>query len=185
MGIISIIVILLVAVGSFWLSTNISSTNTENTTDNTELADKILTPIEMAKEAKEAIEEGSVTSLNLSNQSLVKVPDTVFNQTELEHLNLSNNELEGSLPAEVRLLSNLKSLNLSHNNFTGVPAEIGQLANLEVLDLSFNKLTGLPYEFKNLANLQKLDLRGNSYSEADLAMIKEKLPKSTVVITDN
>lgn len=193
---ISSVIILLIAASSYWLGINYPSVNlftketheansTEKIDGANELADKILTPIEMAKEAKEMIEAESGTTLNLSNKGLTKVSAAIFSQIELTTLNLSHNLLSGSLPAEVRQLKNLKTLDLSHNNFTGVPAEIGQLTELEVLNLSFNQLTGLPYELGNLSKLQTLDLRGNEYSKADLVVIKEKLPNATVVLTDN
>lgn len=123
-------------------------------------------------------------TLDMSNQALTNVPMSVFKQTNTTALDLSHNQLTGALPAEVRHLQNLKILDLSDNNFTGVPAEIGQLGKLEVLDLSNNQLTGLPYELGNLANLQVLDLRGNQYSEQDLAIIKKHLPATTVIKTD-
>ena len=122
-------------------------------------------------------------TLNLSNQGLRKVPSDTFNQTAVEELNLSSNSLDGSLPGEIRFLKNLKVLNLSNNNFTGVPAEIGQLSNLEVLDLSNNKITGLPNELANLKNLKLLKLSGNNYSTSDLEIIKKGLPNSVVIET--
>lgn len=121
--------------------------------------------------------------LDLSGQNLTKSPDYIFNQTGLDELNLSNNKIDGSLQAEIRNLQNLKVLNLSNNNFTGVPAEIGQLKNLEILDLSNNFITGLPYELGNLSKLKSLNLSGNNYSEIDLAEIKQKLPASVVIKT--
>lgn len=122
--------------------------------------------------------------LNLSKRNMTKVPMDIFSLVETEELNLSGNNLEGSLPAEVRHLENLKILNLSNNKFTGVPAEIGQLKKLEVLDLSNNSLTGLPYELANLSNLKTLNLSGNNYSEEDLENIKRNLSPSTVIITN-
>ncbi|MBY0309685.1 leucine-rich repeat domain-containing protein [Patescibacteria group bacterium] len=122
--------------------------------------------------------------LNVSGQRLTETPSYIFGQTNIEELNLSNNSLGGSLPAEVRLLQNLKVLNVSNNKFTGVPAEIGQLRNLEVLDLSNNEITGLPNELGNLSKLKVLNLQGNDYSEADLAAIEQKLPDSVEVRTD-
>src|SRR3989344_4498762 len=91
-------------------------------------------------------------SLDISNQGLEKIPSYVFSQTSLEEMNVSHNQLNGAIQAEIRQLGNLKILNASYNNMTGVPAEIGQLQKLEVLDLSYNKLTGLPNELGNLKN---------------------------------
>lgn len=126
----------------------------------------------------------SAKILDLSNQSLKKVPIDTFNKIEIQELNVSNNSLEGSLQAEVRNLQNLIVLNLSNNNFTGVPAEIGQLKNLEVLNLSNNNLTGLPNELGNLSNLKVLNLKGNNYSTNDLNIIKQKLSSSVIIETD-
>ncbi len=119
--------------------------------------------------------------LDLSGQGLTKAPDSIFNQTSLEELNLSNNSIGGALQSQVGNLKKLKILNLSNNKFTGVPAEVGQLKNLEILNLSNNQLTGLPNELANLSNLKFLDLTGNEYSEADLAKIKVGLPSSVVI----
>ena len=127
---------------------------------------------------------GAQNILDLSGQGLSKVPDYIFNRTDVIDLNLSNNNLTGALQAEVRHLYNLESLDLSNNNFTGVPAEVGQLSKLRILNLSYNNLTGLPYELGNLSNLEVLDLRGNQYSELDLNIIKQKLPASLRILVD-
>ncbi len=120
--------------------------------------------------------------LNLSGQNLSKVPDSVFNQTNLTELNVSNNKLTGALQAEIRKLANLRVLNASNNQMTGVPAEVGQLSKLEVLNLANNQLTGLPYELGNLKNLKTLNLSGNNYAEQDLAIIKKSLPADVKII---
>jgi Leucine-rich repeat (LRR) protein len=120
--------------------------------------------------------------LDLSGQGLAKIPDYVFEQTNLEDLDVSDNQLTGAIQGEIRHLQNLKSLNLSKNKMTGVPAEIGQLQKLEILDLSENQLTGLPNELGNLKNLKTLDLSGNNYSEYDLEIIQKNLPASAKII---
>jgi len=122
--------------------------------------------------------------IDLSGDRLTKVPDIIFKRTNIEILDISNNNLKGALQAEVRHMSSLRVLDMSENMFTGVPAEVGQLENLEVLDLSNNRITGLPYEIGNLKNLKTLDIRGNKYSEQDLEIIRSNLPDTTEIITN-
>ena len=121
-------------------------------------------------------------TLDLSGEQLAQAPSYIFERTDLVSLDLSNNDLHGSLQAEVRFLKNLKVLDLSHNHLTGVPAEVGQLSQLEVLDLSHNQLTGLPHELGNLKNLKTLDLTGNNPSTFDLKIIREALPGTTIIL---
>jgi len=123
-------------------------------------------------------------ALNLSGQGIGKIPESVFNQTSLEELNVSNNNLTGAIQSQIGQLKNLKILNASRNQMTGVPAEVGQLKSLEILDLSYNQLTGLPQELGNLQNLKTLNLAGNQVSQQDLNYIRSKLPATTKIITD-
>lgn len=122
------------------------------------------------------------TKLDLSNKSLEKIPEDVFNQFDLKELDVSNNKLTGSIQSEIRDLENLEVLIASNNQMTGVPAEIGHLRNLQILDLSDNKLTGLPNELGNLQNLKTFDISGNDFSELDLNAIQEKLPDDVNII---
>lgn len=124
----------------------------------------------------------SGNKLDVSGQNLKKIPESVFAKTNLEELNVSNNLLTGAIQAEIRHLQNLKILNASNNQMTGVPAEIGQLGDLEVLNLSNNQLTGLPYELGNLKKLRVLDISGNKYSEQDLEVIRKSLPSSVNIV---
>lgn len=173
------ILIILVAIvgistGAYFLGRNSVSNNTllDSSKKISDVVDNTVSPV---------INSGNV--LNLSAQGLTKAPEYIFNQTNLEELNLSNNKIGGALQSQVQNLKNLKILNLSNNNFTGVPAEVGQLKNLEILNLSNNSLTGLPNELGNLSKLKLLDLSGNNYSETDLQKIKQTLPISTVIKT--
>lgn len=125
-------------------------------------------------------EEG--TLLDLSNKGLKQIPTDTFSKTNVVRLDVSNNEISGSIQAEIRNLYRLKELNASHNRMTGLPAEIGQLSELEVLDVSYNDLTGLPHELANLKNLKQLDLRGNNPSEYDLEIIRSALPDAQILV---
>jgi Leucine-rich repeat (LRR) protein len=126
----------------------------------------------------------SGTVLNLSNQGLTSVSMSVFDRTNLQELDISNNRIAGGLPSQIQKLKRLRVLDASNNAMTGVPAEIGQLTALETLNLSNNQLTGLPNELGNLTHLKTLNLSGNTVSQSDLAGIRAKLPATVNIITD-
>jgi|GEM_PF-1288673 len=130
------------------------------------------------------IEEAG-TILDLAGSGLSGVPLVIFDRADLRELDLSGNELDGALPAEVKQLQELRVLSIANNSFTGLPAEVGQLTKLEVLDLSSNPITGLPHELGNLQNLRFLDLRATQYSEYDLGIIRERLPADVEILTSD
>ncbi len=87
---------------------------------------------------------------------------------EVVRLQLTRNNLQGPLPAELCYLASLAVLDLRYNDLTGnLPPEFGLLANLIWLGLSGNGLTGgIPPELGQLTNLGTLsldstDLTGN------------------------
>lgn len=116
--------------------------------------------------------------------AMITIYDGVSVSVSSQTLTLAGKGLTGSLKGEIRLLTELRELNLSGNKFTGLPAEVGQLAKLEVLNLSNNPLTGLPQEIGNLKNLKLLDLRGTQYSKQDLVIIKQGLSADTQILVD-
>ena len=79
---------------------------------------------------------------------------------------LSQNNLTGSIPAELGNLTLLDGLGLAGNNLTGpIPAELGNLTLLVVLNLDRNNLTGsIPAELGNLTLLAFLFLFSNGLS---------------------
>ncbi|XP_044500246.1 receptor-like protein 9DC3 [Mangifera indica] len=70
------------------------------------------------------------------------------------------------IPKVIGKLHALRLLNLSQNNLTGsIPSSIGNMIALESLDLSSNKLVGkIPGQLTNLNFLQVLDLSQNCLS---------------------
>ncbi|KAL6320656.1 hypothetical protein AAG906_008656 [Vitis piasezkii] len=81
-------------------------------------------------------------------------------------IDLSSNNLSGSIPIEISSLFGLLFLNLSRNHLTGrIPEKIGVMASLESLDLSRNHLSGeIPQSMSNLTFLDHLDLSFNNFS---------------------
>ena len=87
----------------------------------------------------------NTTGLDLSDNQLTgSIPPEIGNLTNLTDLRLSFNQLTGSIPSEIGNLTNLTYLNLGYNQLTGsIPSEIGNLTNLVHLYLNFNQLTGI------------------------------------------
>jgi len=76
-------------------------------------------------------------------------------------LDLSDNKLSGTIPAEIGQLAYLENLDLRNNQLSGnIPPEIGILTNLKHLNLSGNReLNGpIPPDLGNLSNLEELEL---------------------------
>ena len=103
---------------------------------------------------------GRVIGLNLSRNNLTgTIPAMVSRLEHLRRLRLSFNGLRGTIPPELGSLARLESLDLGGNHLTGsIPPELGRLAQLEDLSLKDNDLKGpIPSEFGGLVNLKKLD----------------------------
>ena len=109
----------------------------------------------------------SVTGLALSENGLQgTLPASLGNLVNLQSLDLEGNAVSGPLPKTLGRLANLRGLHLGLNQISGaLPRELGSLARLQILDLPFNHVSGsLPPELGNLAGLQILNLEGNQIS---------------------
>ncbi|MCY4204981.1 MAG: S8 family serine peptidase, partial [Bacteroidetes bacterium] len=89
-----------------------------------------------------------------------------FSERRLFLLDLSENNLSGTLPTNLSNLRQLEILNLYDNALTGpIPSELGQLSELNQLYIENNSLTGsLPSELGNLSKMQKFDVSNNNLS---------------------
>ena len=75
--------------------------------------------------------------------------------------------MTGTIPAELTLLDNLEHLDLSENQLTGrIPSpHTGGLSKLRVLNLGWNRLSGtIPAELTRLQQLDSLRVSGNQLS---------------------
>ena len=111
--------------------------------------------------------DGRVTRLDLSyNELNGTIPAEIGNLTSLTELELSFNLLSGTIPAEIGNLTSLTELELYSNQLSGtIPAEIGNLTSLTELELYSNLLSGtIPAEIGYLTSLTWLALAANQLS---------------------
>ena len=107
--------------------------------------------------------------LKLKGKDLARIPNEIFQMTDLEVLDLSP-ERESCLvyrieevPSSIGRLLNLRILMLDTSELSYLPPEICILAGLEKLSISNNLLTSLPDGFMNLTSLTSLHAANNRF----------------------
>jgi hypothetical protein len=129
--------------------------------------------------------------LILSNNGIFgNVPDvSIATLSNLQHLDLSHNRLNGSVPSGLLSLRNIETIDLSSNRFSGpafpdvkwesavvrnllldnnmlsgtIPSSLGRLASIRYLSLRNNRLNGsIPSVLGDLPDLRQLDLSQNA-----------------------
>lgn len=106
----------------------------------------------------------------------IAIPSELYEITDLDILDITPQSKSGMnytlsrVPADFRLLSNLKVLHLDNNDIVSFPNEIGELHNLEILTVSNNHLTALPDQMKQLQRLQSCHLSNNKFDEMPLCL---------------
>ncbi|KAK9277013.1 hypothetical protein L1049_006552 [Liquidambar formosana] len=113
--------------------------------------------------------ENSVTRVDLGSASLSGplVPE-LANLTNLQYLEVYNNDISGSIPSEIGKLSALISLDLYLNQLSGaIPPSLGNLTSLRFMRLNSNQLTGvIPIEVIQLVsrgNLMIMNVSDNHF----------------------
>ncbi|XP_030968178.1 receptor-like protein EIX1 isoform X2 [Quercus lobata] len=112
--------------------------------------------------------QSNLTYVTLSNVGVGTIPEEWFSMisSNLTHLDLSNNHIEGNLPHQL-VFPNVTKLFLQSNLFSGpIPSNISDLMpSLQYLDLSENRLYGkIPLSISKIKHLNILVLRRNNLS---------------------
>lgn len=94
--------------------------------------------------------------LTLSQNTLKNVPATIRNMLSLRSLQLQHCGIQEVTP-HISDLTNLEDLNLSGNQLRAIPPELGKCSSLRQLNIANNEIRTLP----PLRQLQILDLTGN------------------------
>ena len=108
---------------------------------------------------------GRVTRLALSNNNLSgTLPAEMGSLDQLTRLFLGGNNLVGTLPAELGRLTNLTNLSLINNQLSGTVPSLSRLTSLKDLRLLNNQFGGSLPNLSSLASLQHLYLGGNGFT---------------------
>ncbi|KAL6201510.1 hypothetical protein ACLB2K_025224 [Fragaria x ananassa] len=88
----------------------------------------------------------TLQELHLENNLLsgsINISSPLFNQSNLQVLDLSQNRLSGYFPDQFGSLNGLKVLDIGRNNFSGsLPTSMSDMSTLSSLDISQNHFTG-------------------------------------------
>ncbi|XP_064864165.1 DISP complex protein LRCH3 isoform X2 [Oncorhynchus nerka] len=101
----------------------------------------------------------SLEHLQLYQNCLRSLPESLLNLQALTYLNISRNQLS-TLPSPVCSLP-LKVLIACNNKLVSLPEELGQLRQLTELDVSCNDIQTLPPQVGRLDSLRDLNIRRN------------------------
>eukprot|EP01006_Ploeotia_vitrea_P030426 TRINITY_DN62856_c0_g2_i1.p1 TRINITY_DN62856_c0_g2~~TRINITY_DN62856_c0_g2_i1.p1 ORF type:complete len:625 (-),score=36.65 TRINITY_DN62856_c0_g2_i1:1177-3051(-) len=145
----------------------------------------------MLKEIPSIRELRSLTSLNVGENKLVRIPDDWSYLQKLAILSVEHNHIR-QFPKSIAKMKNLTTLHVSNNSITDLtpltlvpslthitaafneletlPHEICKLKNLQILDVCDNNLTAFPFDLLECSRLSELYMSGNNIA---------KLPETT------
>ncbi|MDO9522118.1 MAG: COR domain-containing protein [Methanocorpusculum sp.] len=105
----------------------------------------------------------NITDLDLRNNHLSSIPESIGKLTKLRKLDLRENTLT-CIPDSIGTLTQLKEIYLSKNQISRISPALGKLSELERLDLGGNNLSSQEIQgwIEQLVKLKNLDLRDNA-----------------------
>ncbi|QMW00795.1 putative Ig domain-containing protein [Spirosoma foliorum] len=132
-------------------------------------------------------DNGRVSKVSLTNNNLVgSLPGSLSMLTGLTVIQINqNSQLSGSIPTGLGNLTSLFGLELDNNALTGsIPTELSMLTNLLELNLHYNRLTGgIPSNLPT--SLQMLDLQHNQLTGSLPANLLTMINIQSIVLSAN
>jgi Leucine-rich repeat (LRR) protein len=129
------------------------------------IVDNYVCSITKFNNLSEAIQnKNCVEELTLREKGYKKIPSEIFDFKNLKSLDLSMNEFD-SIPNEIGQLTKLEYLSIGYCNIKFVSPNIGKLKNLKNLGLLDNKLTSFPIGICDLYSIETIGLNLNPIYE--------------------
>ncbi|KAF6176372.1 hypothetical protein GIB67_011161 [Kingdonia uniflora] len=123
-----------------------------------------------------------VLDLSLNHFNPKVLPYWIYNLTNLVHLDLSNNDLQGRILNDIGNLTSLNYLDLRYNKLEDeLPSTLGNLCSLEYVDLSYNDFTGEMFRF--LKNSSQCIVHSLRYLVLESNQLSGPIPESLGLIS--
>ena len=136
------------------------------------------------KQSGRLIKFRNLIEMRLRNVSLNELPRNWL-QSQLVTLDLSNNNLK-KLTNTMLQMPALEQLDLSKNQLTSIDTLFDHLSSLKQLNLSFNLISRLSeHSFRNLTQLQYLNLKSNRLHVVELGSFYHLTNLVKLVLDDN
>jgi Leucine-rich repeat (LRR) protein len=123
----------------------------------------------------------NLTSLDLSRNNLSGTLPSEIGKSMLQALNLYSNSISGTIPCSLLQLQQLMFLDLSKNQLSGTLPNCPQkyeTSNITLLNLNSNSFSGaFPIVLQSCRELKFLDLAYNNFSGSLPTWIQSKLPQ--------
>ena len=102
----------------------------------------------------------TITLVCIQNNCFREFPQSLYEFTKLEHLNMHGNYLS-VIPEDFQSFTNLQRLYLGDNDLISLPDVFNNFPHLEKASFKMNHLTRLPPSFADLKKLENLDISDN------------------------
>ncbi len=121
--------------------------------------------------------------IDLRRLKLTKISHVLFSFTKLTKLELGNNLIE-TIPDSIGNLTNLKELILDDNKLKMISQNISKLTKLDTLYIRNNKLKSIPVSITKLEKLEYIQIENNSLTMKNMSEIihskYDTLSKATI-----
>jgi internalin A len=111
----------------------------------------------------ESAKRKNLTTLDISDLNLIRVPDEIKQINRLQNLYLNNNKIK-HIPEFVFDLPYLEILDVRNNSIQHLSPSIKNASKLERIFISGNKLSTVPSSISSLESMEIIDLRDNPLS---------------------
>jgi Leucine-rich repeat (LRR) protein len=137
--------------------------------------------MDIAEARIEAERNNPTNQLDLSSLELESLPESLWELTDLQILNIRNNHIS-SLSPEMANMQHFTTLFADHNAFTEFPMVLTGMSSIIFIDLSYNQIANFPVEIKNLVNIQYLYLDENQITEIPIEITEMPLVATDIQI---